>query len=305
MKEKISYNDKIDVSIIIPCKNEVNNLKWTLDSIMQSKNFLNFEVIVVDDASSDSSTQFLTSDLNKFIYKDIVLIKTDNVGTARARNAGAKAAKGIYLFFCDAHVKVPDHLLDDLVSTLKVYDSDLAAPCILDMYNSLAAGYGMTWSSNLKPIWLESNPNFITEIPFACGCAFVITKKAFTKIHGFDKTFEIYGSEDFEICLKAWLYGYKLTINPNVKVRHLFKQKHSYKITYSNLIYNLLCLSYFHFKKERIIKTIDLLKDKYYFHSASKNIKLNIDLIYEHRKLYFKERKYEDDSFFEKFNIKF
>ncbi|AGY78213.1 glycosyltransferase family 2 protein [Clostridium autoethanogenum] len=305
MKEKISYNDKIDVSIIIPCKNEVNNLKWTLDSIMKSKNLLNFEIIVVDDASSDSSTQFLNSDLNKSIYKDIILIKTDNVGVSRARNAGAKIAKGKYLFFCDAHIKICDHLLDNLVSTLKISNSDLAAPCILDMYNSLAVSYGMTWDNNLKPKWLESNPNFITEIPFACGCAFIITKKTFNKIHGFNKIFEIYGSEDFEICLKAWLYGYKLTINPNIKVRHLFKQKHSYKITYSNLIYNMLCLSYFHFKKERIIKTIELLKNNYYFHSASENIKLNMDLIYAYRKLYFEERKYEDDCFFRKFNIKF
>jgi glycosyltransferase involved in cell wall biosynthesis len=305
VKEKISYNDKVDVSIIIPCKNEAINLKWTLDSILKSNNFLSFEIIVVDDASSDSSTQFLSSNLNKSIYKDVLLTKTDNVGAAQARNAGAKIANGKFLFFCDAHIKVPDHWLDNLVSTLKVSNCDLAAPCILDIHNNLTSGYGMTWSSNLEPRWLESNPIFITEIPFACGCAFVITKKVFDKIHGFDKTFKVYGSEDFEICLKAWLYGYKITINPNVKVSHLFKQKHSYEITYSNLIYNLLCLCYFHFKKERIIKTIELLKSKYYFYSASKNIKSNIDLIYAHRKLYFEERKYEDDFFFKKFSIDF
>ncbi|OBR94101.1 undecaprenyl-phosphate 4-deoxy-4-formamido-L-arabinose transferase [Clostridium ragsdalei P11] len=305
MEEKPSYKNKVDVSIIVPCKNEVNNLKWTLDSIMKSKNFLNFEIIVVDDASNDSSTQFLKSDLNKPTYKDIILIKTNNIGAARARNAGAKVANGNYLFFCDAHVKVPDHLLDNLVDTLKVSNANIAAPCILDMHNNLAAGYGQTWDNKLNVTWIVRNPGIIYEIPIACGCAFCITKEAFQKINGFDNLFQVWGKEDEELCFKAWLYGYKIVVNPEVKVRHLFRPKHPYKVTSSNVAYNMLCMAYSHFKKQRILKTINLINSYSYFPIVVSSIKSNLDLIFTQREKYFKERIHDDDFFFKKFMISF
>ncbi|MCH5138483.1 glycosyltransferase family 2 protein [Clostridiaceae bacterium UIB06] len=127
--------DLVDVSVIIPCKNEVENLESTVSSIINSKNYLNFEIIIVDDASTDLSTQFLES--NKDIYKDVTLIKATNLGAAEARNTGAKFARGKYLFFCDAHVKVPDLWLDNLVNTLKNANASLVAPCIVDMTNTL------------------------------------------------------------------------------------------------------------------------------------------------------------------------
>lgn len=96
---RLENKSLIDVSIIIPCKNEVNNLKSTVDSIMESKNVLRSEIIVVDDASIDLSTEFLSSDLYKDTYKDIILLKTNNVGVAKAKNIGGKIAKGKYLFF--------------------------------------------------------------------------------------------------------------------------------------------------------------------------------------------------------------
>lgn len=304
MIEKVSdflKEDSINVSIIIPCKNEVNTLKSTVDSIMKSKNFLSFEIIVLDDGSEDSSTEFLKSDL----YKDVILVKTDNLGVAGARNAGAEIAKGNYLFFCDAHVKVPDQWLDNLVNILESQDAHIIAPCIVNMSDTTAAGYGMTWDGQLTATWLTNKPNDVTEIPFVCGCAFGITREVFNKINGFDHFFQVYGSEDFEICLKAWLYGYRVVLNPDVKVQHLFRDKHPYQVGYTNLIYNILCLAYSHFKKERLIKTIEILKNNFFFSSASEEIKLNSELILKQREKYFNERMYNDDFFFEKFNINF
>lgn len=298
------------VSIIIPCKNEVNTLKSTVDSIMNSSNSLSFEIIVVDDDSNDLSTEFLTSPLNKDIYKDVILIKTNNAGCAGAKNIGTKIAKGYYLFFCDAHIKVPDRWLDTLVNTLKNNGAHLVAPRIvnmknMDMTNATAATYGMTCDEQLRATWLTGKTNTITEIPFACGCAFGITREVFEKINGFDHFFQVYGSEDFEICLKAWLYGYKVVVNPGITIQHLFKEVHKYEIPTSNVIFNILCLAYSHFGKERIIKIIDILKNDYSFSIASADIEHNAEQIFKQREKYLKERKYNDDFFFKKFNIPF
>lgn len=305
LKVETKSEDLIDVSVIVPCKNEVGNLKSTVDSMIKSKNSLSFEIIIVDDASTDLSTEFLKSDLNKDMYKDVTLIKANNLGAAEARNTGAKFAKGKYLFFCDAHVKVPDEWLDNLVDTLRNNNADLVAPCITDMGNLSAAGYGQTWNDQLKITWLTKNPKNVKEVPIACGCAFGITKEAFEKINGFDHFFQVWGKEDEELCFKAWLYGYKVVINPEVKVRHLFRPKHPYEVTSANVTYNMLCLAYSHFEKGRLSKAIDIAKNDYFFSKAAEDIKLNIDLIFRQRKKYFKERLYNDEFFFKKFNISF
>lgn len=305
-KSYITQNDSsIDVSIIISCKNEVDTLKSTIDSIMKSNNSLSFEIIVVNDGSKDESVEFLKSDCSENTYKDIVLIETKGVGCAEARNAGAKAARGKYLFFCDAHIKVPQGWLDDLVNTLKNYNAHLVAPCIVNMQHPSAAGYGMTWNNQLNIIWQCNKPNGITETPIVCGCTFGIKKEVFEKIYGFDKLFIGYGVEDQEICLKAWLYGYKIIVNPEVKVKHLFRSIHPYTIIHTHGVYNLLCLAYYHFKLERLEKLIKLLSIYDIYSDAIANIKSNSDSIINQRNKYFNERVYSDDFFFKKFNIDF
>jgi len=289
------------VSIIIACKNELNNLKWTIDSIMKSKNLLSFEIIVVDDASNDGSTEFLKSDLD--MYKDIIFIKTTGLGVANARNKGVESANGKYLFFCDAHIEVPDGWLDALVSTLESSKAQLVAPAIVDIKNPLIQTYGATWNHKFEANWIVNNPISIVETPFIGGAALGISKEVFKKIYGFHHLFKGYGVEDQELCLKAWLYGYKVVVNPNIKIKHLFRNVYPYKINPSNGIYNTLCLAYSHFNKERITKIINILKIYNSFSATAIQIKKNQHLIFEQREKYFNERINDDDFFFKKFNI--
>jgi glycosyltransferase involved in cell wall biosynthesis len=298
-------NEHIDVSIIIPCKNEAENLKATLDSLLESKNSLNFEVIIVDDGSIDSGIEFLTHNSTEKKYKKVTLIKTNNIGAARARNAGAETSKGNYLFFCDAHITVSHGWLDALVNTLLISNSEIVAPAISDMKNPSSIGYGQTWDNELQVKWLTNKPEYITEIPIACGCAFGIKKEAFNKIHGFDTLFQVWGKEDEELCFKAWLYGLKAVVNPEVEVKHLFRKKHPYTVTTANVIHNLLCLSFSHFKEVRLLRTIELVNNLDFFETAAGDIQAKADLILAQRELYLKERKNDDDFFFKRFNIDF
>lgn len=307
MKEDIimsKIENSVDISAIIPCKNEVDSLRWTIDSIVNSKNKLKFEIIVVDDGSVDGSTDFLKGELNENNYKDVTLIKENNVGAAEARNIGAKAARGKYFFFFDAHVKVPDGCFDDLVNTLNKFNADLVAPCITNILKPLSAGYGQTWDNKLKIKWLYNKIEG-AKIPIGGAAALGITREAFEKIDGFDHLFQVWGKEDEELCLKAWLYGYKIVINPYVKVRHLFRTKHPYRVTKANVLYNTLCMAYSHFGIDRLRKIIHLTKKESNFSIASEEIKKNEELILNQREKYFKERIYSDDFFFKKFNIPF
>ncbi|WML35841.1 galactosyltransferase-related protein [Clostridium sp. OS1-26] len=139
----------------------------------------------------------------------------------------------------------------------------------------------------------------------AGAAALGMTKEVFKKINGFDQFFQVYGAEDQEICLKAWLHGYRVVVNPAVEVQHHFRTKHPYQVTTTNIIFNMLCLAYSHFRKERIIKIIDIAKNHQFYSSVAEDIKLNMNLIIKQREKYFKERVYDDDFFFERFNIYF
>jgi glycosyltransferase involved in cell wall biosynthesis len=293
----------IAASIIIPCKNEFNTLKPTVDSILQSKNSTSFEIIVVDDSSQDNSSVFMESTENKDLYEKVFLLKTNNLGAAGARNAGARIAKGKYLFFCDAHVEVQDGWLDSLVDTLKCTEYHIVAPCVLDLNNPLSAGYGQTWDKLLNIYWLIEEPAGISDIPIACGCAFGITRDAFDAIGGFHPLFQIWGKEDEELCLRAWLYGYKCAINPAVKVKHLFRQSHPYEISYDNVTYNFLCMAYSHFNTKRLEKSIQISKYTPGFSYAASQIKKSFNLILQYRNNCLRERKHDDDFFFERFSI--
>jgi len=84
------------VSIIIPTYNRQQFLNEALDSVL-SQSFQDFELIVVDDGSTDETATMLDNYRSRIIY-----LKQENSGPSAARNAGIKRAGGTYLAFLDA-----------------------------------------------------------------------------------------------------------------------------------------------------------------------------------------------------------
>lgn len=308
-KEKLLSNSatapEIDVSIIIFLKNTVNNLKEKIDSILSSKNFINFEIILVNDDPIVESMSLFKTHINKDLYKNVILIETNGIGCGAGKNTGAKVAKGRYLFFCDVDIEVSDMWLDCLVYTLKSSDANLVSPCIVDPFNSLISVYGTTWNSELQSIWLTDKPKDLTEIPLTSNAILGITKEAFNKIHGFIEYFHQSGLENQELCFKAWLYGYKLVINPESEIKYPLTNIRPYQEINADIIHDIIYLSYLHFSKKRLMKVIKMLKRNHGFSYSVLAIKFYIDIIINQRESYFNERLYNDDFFFKKFNISF
>ncbi|MFT8315763.1 MAG: glycosyltransferase [Clostridium sp.] len=295
----------IDVSIIIPCKNEGNNLISTVDSILNSKTDLSIEIIAVDDASNDLCVEKLELYMNKINFRNFTSIHINNKGPGMARNAGASKARGKYLFFCDGHIKIQEHCFDGLVNTLVNNNADFATTTVVDMYNSNSVGYGATWNEKLQFTWLVNKPHGNSEVPIASGTSLFVIKSAFEKIGGYNKLFKGYGLEDQEICMKAWLYGFKIFLNPKIQVTHLFRKKHPYKIKEFDFVYNTLCLGLCFFNKKRYSKLINIYKNYRSFSMSMDKIRDNIDKIFIQREKFLRECIYSDDYFFNKFNIHF
>ena len=88
------------VSIVVPVYNAENYIRQTVQSVLD-QTYTNWELILVENGSSDNSAEVL-KELELKDARIRILDMKDNVGAARARNAGTDAAEGKYLAFLDA-----------------------------------------------------------------------------------------------------------------------------------------------------------------------------------------------------------
>lgn len=110
------HNDPI-VSIVLPTYNRSSRLGRSIRSVL-SQTFMNFELIVVDDGSTDDSQRIVES----FNDQRIVLLKHEvNMGGSAARNTGIKAATGVFVAFQDSD---DEWLPEKLEKQLKLFEKD-------------------------------------------------------------------------------------------------------------------------------------------------------------------------------------
>ncbi|MGN7179001.1 glycosyltransferase [Cytobacillus sp. SAFR-174] len=284
------------VSIIFPVKNEGANVKSTLDSLFSVKTPIPFEAIVVDDASTDGCCKFIDTYKHK-----VKLIHTKGIGAARARNLGAEHAKGKYLAFCDAHLEFEHYWLDGLILPLEKGRTDAVAPAIAAIGDSNFIGYGMSLSRNLRIKWNKKKRGLFDTAIIPGGC-FIITKKVFNEIGGFEKGFKTWGHEDVELSIRLWLFGYRCSVLPEVRILHLFRKSHPYKVSNEEVSYNLLRMAYSHFNYERIEKCRKLITG---VRPSLIEQQVKQDGVLRQRHKFIKIRKYDDDWYFSKFRIQF
>ena len=125
---RMDYMKKI--SVIIAAYNAEEYLSETLDSIfLQTMNDSEYEVIIINDGSSDSTLDILNS--YKQTYSNLIIIDKENGGPSSARNAGLDIAKGEYVFFFDAD----DILEGDALSTMYETASEKQADLLIGKYD--------------------------------------------------------------------------------------------------------------------------------------------------------------------------
>lgn len=115
-------NINVDLSIIIPVYNHKDTIKENIDSVLNQKTKYNFEVILVDDGSTDG-----VSDVIKIYETDsrVTIITQKNGGIGSARNTGLNNAVGKYIMFVDCDDIVHDDIVENLMSNAYSQDYDM------------------------------------------------------------------------------------------------------------------------------------------------------------------------------------
>ena len=113
--------EKIKISIIIPVYNVEKYLAECLESLL-SQTFQNFEIICIDDSSTDNSYKIL----KKYQLRDnrIKIFQQNHKGAAEARNFGITLAQGKYIQFLDSDDYFEENMLEELYNTAEKYNAD-------------------------------------------------------------------------------------------------------------------------------------------------------------------------------------
>ena len=112
------------LSIIIPIYNVENYLRPCLDSILNQQNAQDYEIICVNDGSTDSSASILEE--YQITYPSLIVITQCNKGLSQARNTGLSIAKGTYIGFVDSDDFVHPHMFLELIQLIKSKRTDFA-----------------------------------------------------------------------------------------------------------------------------------------------------------------------------------
>ena len=116
-------NPHLDLSIIIPVYNAEKYLTECLDSIINNKTKYNYEIICINDGSTDTSLNILNTYSKR--HNNITVITQENRGASRARNIGLDNATGKYIAFIDCDDYVSNNYLDRLLEEALKNDCDL------------------------------------------------------------------------------------------------------------------------------------------------------------------------------------
>jgi glycosyltransferase involved in cell wall biosynthesis len=210
--EQTQQNNSPLLSIIIPVYNAAGTLNDCYNSIKES-GYINYEIIMVDDASTDNSLN-LTEDF------DCKIIKLEkNRGANFARNTGAESAKGEILVFMDSDVMLRENTLQNIVRSMKnkkvgsvvgIYAWEYRNENFISQYKNLWIRYS----------YLKSSP----QIDWVFGAISAIRKELFFEIGGFNYNLIARdGNDDIELGKRFAEMGCYIFLNTKVEVFHLKK----------------------------------------------------------------------------------
>ncbi len=227
------------VFIIILNYNGKDFLKNTLESVYKL-NYQNYQVVVVDNASTDGSFEEARLSFGKFNF----IQNSHNVGFAAGNNIAIKWAlekMADYVFLLNNDALVEEETLTKLIDEAKKDNLlGILSPIIYKGDSK------QVWFSGGKINWLKMRAEHVEDIletQYVTGCAMLIKKEVFKKIGLLDEKFFLY-YEDTDFSFRAIKAGFKLKIVKTANVFHFEKSSESL-----NKIYYLVLSGIIFFRK--------------------------------------------------------
>jgi glycosyltransferase involved in cell wall biosynthesis len=197
------------ISVVVISRNEGDEIKRTVENFDRTLP-AGGEIIVVDDGSTDGSANQVKTRAGR-----IKLHRVKNYGVARARNAGARQARGGVIVYADAHLRLEPDWWRPMLEILANPRVGGVAPGITG-FRSGRIGYGLTFEdSQLEVRWLRRKPRGPVAAPIIPGCCFATRRDVIEATGGWDERHLQRGNIDREGSVRLWTLGYELMIAPD------------------------------------------------------------------------------------------
>jgi len=212
------------VSIVIPVYNNLKLSHACLKSIFQNTDGGNYEIIVVDNGSTDGTPEYLKQMPRGEV---IPIFEKRNTGFVEACHLGAQASRGEYLLFLNNDTEVRPGWLTALLQ-LAESTPDCGAVGSKLVYPDgrlqeaggiiFADGNGWNYGRGMDP--RDARFNFVREVDYCSGAALMVRKDLWTRIGGFDRQYAPAYYEDSDLCFAIRKLGYKVYYQPPSVVIH-------------------------------------------------------------------------------------
>ncbi len=255
------------VKIVLPCTNEGEWLRLTVDSILEYTHYPSFEIFII--ANGDDTTDF--SFIEKTAYRKLARLKSVSacLGVGKSINEAVAPGDATYYVFLDAHCLLDQRdWLHRVVSCLGDYPAaSMVQPEVINFTykDTIEPGRALD-PSCLEDKTLEYSIRWAWPYENLFDCAFVHTQPqsrqpyeamagsgmaVFTRA----ETFHRLGKHESEVtgwfpktrdyCLRAWLLGYPMMVDPSVRVYHRRKAgNRGYRFRLFDMVHGILRTTY-------------------------------------------------------------
>jgi GT2 family glycosyltransferase len=200
----------VAVSVVLACRNAEDHLAQQLRALAAQTVRESWELVVVDNGSTDASMSIVASFRSQLPALTIVHA-ADRIGAGAVRNVGARAARADLLVFCDADDEVASGWLAAMTEALRNHDlvsakldhEKLNQPWLLRVR---APHAGLP---NTHPLFM----------PYTLGAALGVKRSVHEEIGGFNEAY-LGAGEDRDYCYRAQLAGFTLVLAPDAVVHY-------------------------------------------------------------------------------------
>jgi glycosyltransferase involved in cell wall biosynthesis len=213
----------INLSVIIPCKNEERYIAICLDALLYQKiHNPTIEIILVDNGSTDRTLE----GLQKYISQ-ISLLHVPDVHISELRNHGVAHARGEWVAFIDADVEVANNWYSNLTQALdRMERADVDTSKIV-IGSTYTIPNNATW---IERVWFEQLLARDSESDrYINGGNLIVKKSFFSEISGFDSHYAT--GEDVKFCLDAKIHGGRI-----IKDKEIVAVHHGYPKTIKQFV---------------------------------------------------------------------
>jgi GT2 family glycosyltransferase len=247
-------------SIIIAAHNEGERLGRTIASCVESIVDLDYEVVVVDDASTDGSVDAAVAR-----FPQIQAVRNHRRGGAAAAKArGAAQARGETLVFLDGHTKPEGRAVERLVAIVeRLGGQAIVTPRVAALdtarwevdQSQTGNGYWLDlatldcgWRELAELAPVRDDGLLLYESPALIGCALAVDRRLYAKLGGFDAGMLSWGVEDLDFGLKCWLMGHRILHDPQATIGHRFRDTFDdYPVPPEHVLHNQVRMVYKNF----------------------------------------------------------